>query len=389
MQRIKPLFSDKNSTLQSNINIIEENIVYTEKIEVAEKLNNFFIEALDNLDIEPFTFVCENDVISQNIPEIAKMYESHPSVLKIKENIKIQGKFQFTNITSNVIEDKIDKLNPKKSCIGNDIPAKILMGNSDIICSNLSNIYNDCKNNYDYPISLKVADVTPVYKPNEKSEKIFKKKYRPVSLTPIISKVFERVMFDEINRYINNFLSAYLFGYRKGHSTEQCLISVIVSWRIALDNKHNAGAVLTDLSKTFDCLNHNLLIAKLEAYGFHISALSFIYNYLKERKHRTKVDNSYISWIELKYGIPQGTILGPLLFNIFINDKFYFIHETKIANYADDTTIYTTDDNITNLLCLLATETTVVLNWFRKNVMKSNDDKCHLIVVNKENISLN
>ena len=97
----------------------------------------------------------------------------------------------------------------------------------------------------------------------------------------------------------------------------------------------------------------------------------------------------YSSWKELKYGIPQGTILGPLLFNIFINDIFYFINETKIANYADDTTIYTIDDNITNLLKLLETETTVVLNWFRKNEMKSNDDKCHLIVANKESFSLN
>ena len=210
--------------------------------------------------------------------------------------------------------------------MGNDIPAKILMGNRDIVCNNLSNIYNDCKNNYDYPISLKVAEVTPVYKPNEKNENIFKKNYRPMSLTPIISKVFERVMFDEINRYINNSLSAYLFGYRKGHSTEQCLISMIELWRKALDNKHNAGAVFTDLSKAFDCLNHNLVTAKLEAYVFHISALSFIYNYLKERKQRTNVDNSYSSWKELKYGVPQGTILGPLLFNNFINDIFYFIH---------------------------------------------------------------
>ena len=113
--------------------------------------------------------------------------------------------------------DEIDKLNPKKSCIGNDIPAKRLMGNSDIVCNNLSNIYNDCKNNYDYPISLIVSDVTTVYKPNEKNEKTFKNNYRPVSLAPIFSKVFERVMFDEINLYINNFLSAYLFGYRKGH----------------------------------------------------------------------------------------------------------------------------------------------------------------------------
>ena len=107
---------------------------------------------------------------------------------------------------------------------------------------------NHCKNNYDYPFSLKFAVVTP----NEKNEKIFKTNYRPESLTPIVSKVFERVMFDEINLYINKFLFAYLSGHIKGHSTEQCLISMNELWRKVLDNKHNAGAVLTDLSKALD-----------------------------------------------------------------------------------------------------------------------------------------
>ena len=125
---------------------------------------------------------------------------------------------------------------------------------------------------------------------------------------------------------------------------------MIEFWRKSLDSKCSTGAVLTDLSKAFDCLNHNFSIAKLAAYGFEDSALDFIFNYLKERKQRTKVGDSYSSWRELKYGVPQGTILGPLFFNTIIKDIFFFIDKIKLANYADDTTVYSKEDNITKLL---------------------------------------
>ena len=104
-------------------------------------------------------------------------------------------------------------------------------------------------------------------------------------------------------------------------------------------NKRNVGVVLTDLSKAFDCINHVLLIAKLDAYGFENNALSFIYNYLTKRSQRTKVKDSYSSWRITSSGVPQGSIRGPLLFDIFLNDIF-FVENTKIGNYADDSICY-------------------------------------------------
>ena len=150
---------------------------------------------------------------------------------------------------------------------------------------------------------------------------------------------------------------------------------MLETWKKAIDEKKYAGAILTDLSNAFDCF-HNLLSAKLNAYGFDKSSLTFIGSYLKERKQRKKVGNSYSTWNELKYGVPQGSILGPLLFNIFLNDIFYFIENSKIANYADDNTAYATNDTLEGLLKTLEGETCILFKWLKDNEMKSNEDKC-------------
>ena len=123
-------------------------------------------------------------------------------------------------------------------------------------------------------------------------------------------------------------------------------------------------------------------------FGVRSTGSYLVYDYLKNRNQRTKVNGSYSSWRELEFGVPQGYILGPLLFNIFINYIFYFTKDANMANYADDSTIYAVEGNIDNLLKTLEKETAVILNWFKINEMKLNDDKCYLIVCNEENVSV-
>ena len=180
-------------------------------------------------------------------------------------------------------------------------------------------------------------------------------------------------------------LSPYLCGFRKGYSTEYCLIVMLERFRKALDNNEKFGALLTDLSKAFDCLNHELLIAKLEAYGFDQLSLKMILSYLSGRKHRTKVNNSFSEWSEILSGIPQGSILGPLLFTIYINDIFYFVHEEWVANYADDTTPYCIKGNFEELIDELQMDSNRLLEWFNTNFFTLNADKCKLLISNKEN----
>ena len=155
-------------------------------------------------------------------------------------------------------------------------------------------------------------------------------------------------------------------------------------WKEATDNNKAFGALLTDLSKAFDCLSHDLLIAKLHAYGIDIDSLNILQDYLSNRKQRTKVDSFYSSWEAILSGVPQGSILGPLLFNIFMCDMFLILKGTYFTGYADDNTPFVVRDNITDVIKALEEVGKSLVNWFSNNEMKLNTDKCHLLLNSQE-----
>ena len=172
-----------------------------------------------------------------------------------------------------------------KTCQDTDIPTKIIKDNADIFANVLVSSFNDSIEKSNFPSILKNASITPVFKKGDRNSK---DNYRPVSIPPNISKIFERCIFRQLSNYMDQFPSKFQCGFRKGYSTQYCLLSMFEKWKSAVDKGKSFGALLTDLSKAFDCLSHELLLAKFHAYGFSIAALRLIHSYLgnKSREQR-------------------------------------------------------------------------------------------------------
>ena len=181
---------------------------------------------------------------------------------------------------------------------------------------------------------------------------------------------------------MNNHLSPLVAAYRENYNAQHVLIQLLEEWRFYLDNNYFVGAVMTDLSKTFDCIPQDLLIAKLEAYGLDNYTICYVYSYLKNRKQCVKINNTYSDLLDIISGVPQGSIVGPILFNIFFNDFFYVILIASSHNYVDDNTLTSFGKTLEDLIKILERDCKVALTWFRNNEMMVNPNKSQAILLN-------
>ena len=376
---VKPFISNKNKA-KVKITLIEDDRIISKDEEVAETLNNYFVTVTDSLGLtENSEIITSTEGATDPIDQALIKYSNHPSIRKIRSLVQNDSLFYF-DVSIEEMKTEIDRLNPSKATTFKNIPPKILKGSSDICAESLQIIFNDGIENYSFPDKLKSAGVSSLRKAEAKTSK---KNYRPVSVLPTASKIFERIMDRQINKYITPFLSTLLCGFRKGFNTQHALIRMLEKWKVSLDNGEDVGAILMDLSKAFDCIKHDLLLAKLYAYGFSRESLSLVHSSLENRQQRVKINGSFSTFKYLALGVPQGSVLGPLFFNIYINDLLLSIQETDICNYADDTTIYACHKNIDNVIRSLESDSNVIIQWFTDNFMKLNTDKCHFMILGK------
>ena len=295
----------------------------------------------------------------------------------------------FQPITVDITSRIIDSFKPKTSTGVDCISNKLLKYVRNVISEPLTIIINQMLNMGVFPDLLKISKVIPIYK---KEDDTMFSNYRPISLLPSISKIFEKVIMEQLTTYLNknNLIHKHQYGFRKNHSTEYASLHIVDYLNYEMDKNRTPTNIYLDLSKAFDSLSHYILLNKLQHYGLCDVALNLLKSYLTNRKQFVQY-NEHSS--DMKYshnGVPQGSILGPLLFLIYIND---LPNSSKLFNflmYADDTTLYCCLEDITskNKAHTLNIELEGVHSWLKANRLTLNVNKTKYMLFSKRKNNL-
>ena len=339
---------NKSSKSDNSIkNIIVQGLIIDNNAVMADQFNLFFAN------------------IAEKIVE-----EIHPSNVVLPEdpqNIPVAENFSFSSepLTSSEIIETIEQLKNKNTLDSDGISTMFLKKIARTISKPLLHIFSKSLSNGDIPHQLKISKIIPLFKSGDRS---LLDNYRPIALLSSFSKILEKIVCNRLSKYLENneFLSTSQFGFRKEHSTLHPMVHFMNKITSALDNKLHTIAIFCDLRKAFDSCNHVILLKKLQKVGVQNTELNWFKNYLENRKQFVFLNGVTSSSLNVTTGVPQGSILGPLLFLVYIND-LPGASSLITFLFADDTTLLYSHVNIDELISIVNFEFRKVVHFFRQH----------------------
>ena len=293
--------------------------------------------------------------------------------------------FDFAEVTFNEIRDIINNLKNKTSRDIFGINVNLIKSVKNVIIAPLTKLINLCFKENVFPSILKIAIITPIYK---KGDKNMPSNYRPISLLPIISKIVEKCIVNRIVNFLEkyNLFSKDQFGFRKGKNTVQAISNLVSDITNAFTNLEYDAVLFCDLSKAFDCVDHGVLLRKLAPYGFSPDSVELLRSYLEDRCQIVRVDGKESGRSYVNIGIPQGSILGPVLFLVYINDLPMIDNSAHYTIFSDDTTVAFRSKTFEGALEGSMAAQMRACDWFRTNKLLLNEDKTKRIFFSMRNL---
>ena len=342
----------------------------------------------------PISCIESDGVTYCDNPSIAKILNVHFSTIGTKLAMKLKSfitlpsppvrstdlpKFAFKPITEEFVHGQLKQLRTNKAIGLDNISARLLKDSASVTSKSLTKLFNQSLVTYTFPSLWKFGKVSALFK---KGDRFDPSNYRPITVLPTLSKILEKAVHNQLYPFLNDnkIITSKQFGFRPKLSAKTALTHFTDNVLLNMDSGRLTGAVFLDLSKAFDTVNHNLLLHKLRSVGLSEVSVNWFQSYLANRKQRTSVGDTLSVALPITVGVPQGSILGPLLFLIYVNDLPSCQLASEIILYADDTVIYYSSTNRLDLESKLNSDLATISNWFSSNLLTLNISKCNFVI---------